>query len=97
MHESPLLPVSAHRIAAERRLAREREAADRALERSRRRVFWQCVALSFAGVPLYALSWRLADDRMADIAVAAGFFVSYALPFFRWLAWHVKTSDAFSA
>ena len=97
MNEPPLLPISADRMAAELRRAREQDAAERGLEGKRRRVFWHCVALSFAGIPLYALSWRLADDRAADIMVAAGFFVSYALPFFRWLAWHVKTSDAFDA
>ena len=97
MNEPPLLPISAPRVAAELRRARERDTAERELERRRRRVFWQCVALSFAGVPLYAMSWRLADNRTADMVVAAGFFVSYALPFFRWLAWHVNTSDAFDA
>jgi hypothetical protein len=96
MNEPPLLPISAHRVAAEQRRAQEKETAVLAWERGRRRVFRQCILLSFAGVPLYALSWRLADNRTADLLVAAGFFVSYALPFFRWLAWHLKTSDAFN-
>lgn len=96
MTEPRLLRISAHRMATEQRRARERETAELAVARERRRVFWQSVSLSFAGVPLYALAWRLADDRIADLVVAAGFFVSYALPFCRWLAWHVKTSDAFS-
>ena len=68
MNEPPLLPISAHRMAAELRRAREQDAAERELEGKRRRVFWYCVALS-----------------------------SYALPFFRWLAWHVNTSNAFDA
>ena len=97
MSQSPLLPLAADRVATELRRAREQEAADQDFERKRRRVMWQCVALCFAGVPLYALSWRIADNRTADLAAAAGFFISYALPFFRWLAYHVKSSDAFGA
>ncbi|HEX7024768.1 MAG TPA: hypothetical protein VF187_08130, partial [Gemmatimonadales bacterium] len=61
----------------------------------RRRTMWQCVALTFSGVPVYAWSWHLTDPRMADIAIASGFFLSYAAPFFRWLAWHVRGSESF--
>jgi hypothetical protein len=95
MPDSPLLGLDPDRIATEERRAREKEAAAQAFERTRSRVFWQCVALGFAGVPFYAWSWHLTDPRDVNLSVAAGFFISYALPFFRWLAYHVRTSDEF--
>jgi hypothetical protein len=95
MPDSPLLELDPQRIVTETRRAREKEEAEEAFERTRRRMLWQCVALSFAGVPLYAWSWHLADPRQVNLFVTAGFFISYALPFFRWLAHHVRTSDEF--
>jgi hypothetical protein len=53
------------------------------------------MALSFAGVPFYAWSWHLTDPREVNVFVAGGFFISYALPFFRWLAYYVRTSEEF--
>jgi hypothetical protein len=88
----PLLDLSPERQAIERRRSAEAEAAVEASDRARRRVLWQCVALSFAGVPIYAWSWHVAEP---GISIALGFFVSYAIPFFRWLAYHVSHSDSF--
>jgi len=95
MPDAPLLDLDPDRIATEARRAREKEAADQAFEQTRHRMLWQCVALSFAGVPFYAWSWHLTDPREVNLFVAAGFFISYALPFFRWLAYHVRTSEEF--
>jgi len=95
MPDSPLLDLDPDRIATEERRAREKEEADRAFGRTRNRMLWQCVALGFAGVPFYAWSWHLTDPREVNLSVAAGFFISYALPFFRWLAYHVRTSEEF--
>ena len=96
MPDSPLLGLDPGRIATEARRAGEKEAAEQAFERAKRRMFRQCIALSFAGVPFYAWSWHLTDPRAVNLFVAAGFFISYALPFFRWLAYHVRTSEEFS-
>ena len=97
MPDTPLLELDPQRIATETRRAREKEEAEAAVERTRRRMLWQCVALSFAGVPFYAWSWHLTDPREVNLFVAAGFFISYALPFFRWLAHHIRTSDEFGS
>jgi len=56
---------------------------------------WQCVALAFIGVPVYAASWGLADPGLTRVAGALGFFVSYAAPFFRWLIYHIRESEEF--
>ena len=90
-----LLSLSPQRQAFERKRAAEIEAGARLARREVRRVYWQCVALAFAGVPIYVWSWQLTDPRLAQIAVAAGFFVTYGLPFFRWLAFHIRRSEAF--
>ena len=95
MSGEPLLELDPERIAAEARRAREKEEATQAFERTRRRMLWQCVALSFAGVPFYAWSWRITDTRQVNLLVAAGFVISYAIPFFRWLAYHIRTSEEF--
>lgn len=95
MSAEPLLELDPDRVATEARRAREREAAEQTIERTRRRVLWQCVALSFVGVPFYAWSWHLTDPRSVNLSVACGFFISYALPFFRWLAHHITTSEEF--
>ena len=73
--------------------AHEREDAERGWLREKHVVMWQCVALSFAGVPLFGLSMYIDDGRRADVALAAAFFVSYAGPFFRWLVFHLKCVD----
>lgn len=96
MPEPPLLGFDPGRVAAETRRAAEKEAAQQSYERTRRRVFWQCVALTLTGVPVYALSWRFTDPLKIDLAIAGGFFLSYALPFFRWLVYHVRHSEEFA-
>lgn len=96
MPEPPLLGFDRGRVAAETRRAAEKEAAQQSYERTRRRVFWQCVALTLTGVPVYALSWRFTDPLKIDLAIAGGFFLSYALPFFRWLVYHVRNSEEFA-
>jgi len=73
--------------------AGERQAAEQDWQRRKHAVMWQCVVLSFAGVPLFGLSMRIDDGRQADIALAAAFFVSYAGPFFRWLIFHLQSVD----
>ena len=90
-----LLDLPADRRATELRRVREREDAALAHEHRKHRVMWQCVALAFSGVPVYAVGWGLADPRLARVAVTFGFFVSYAAPFFRWLIYHVRQSDEF--
>jgi hypothetical protein len=95
MPDTPLLGLDSARVDAEARRARELEDAHRGDERTRKRVFWQCVALTLSGIPIYALSWRFTDPLEIDLAIAGGFFLSYALPFFRWLAYHVSTSEEF--
>jgi hypothetical protein len=96
MPESPLLDLDPGRVAAESRRAAEREEAMLGYERKRKRLFWQCVALSLTGVPVYALSWQFTDPLKINLAIAGGFFLSYALPFFRWLAYHVRNSEEFA-
>jgi hypothetical protein len=95
MPDTPLLGLDSGRVDAEARRARELEEAQLGDERKRKRVFWQCVALTLTGIPIYALSWRFTDPLQIDLAIAGGFFLSYALPFFRWLAHHVSTSEEF--
>ncbi len=73
----------------------ETEAAIEADARAARRVLRQCIALGFAGVPLYAWAWFLGEPRLAEIVAAAGFFVSYALPLARWLYFLVSRSESF--
>ena len=92
---SPLVTLSAERLALEQRKALEAEAAQRAEGRAIRRLFWQCVALTFTGVPIYGYAFGIADNRQAQVVAAAGFFVSYAFPFFRWLHFQVSRSESF--
>ncbi len=83
----------------QRRIEQERadqvEEGIRVSERESRRVFWQCVGLTFCGVPIYAWSWLLTEPGQPELAVAVALFVSYALPFFRWLAFVIRRSEAF--
>jgi hypothetical protein len=95
MRGDPLLELPPDRLALELRRVREREAADAAFDRRRKLMMWQCVALSFLGVPIYAVSWGGADPRMTQLWGALGLFVSYAAPFFRWLAYHIRVADEF--
>ncbi len=88
-----LLTQSAEVREREAARAHEREDAERGWQREKRAVMWQCVALSFAGVPLFGLSMYLDDGRQADVALAAAFFVSYAGPFFWGLVFHLKSAD----
>lgn len=92
---SPLLALPPDRQEIERRRVQEAEQAVRTSERETRRVMWQCVALSLAGVPIYVWSWFLTTPRMPSVAVTLAFVVSYGLPFFRWLAFHVHRSESF--
>jgi hypothetical protein len=96
MPESPLLRLDSARVDAETRRSREQEEARLDYERKRKRLFWQCVALSLTGVPVYALSWRFTDPLKINLAIALGFFLSYALPFFRWLVFHLRHSEEFA-
>ncbi|HEU5217106.1 MAG TPA: hypothetical protein VFU23_00505 [Gemmatimonadales bacterium] len=82
-----------HRM--EQRHADQAEKAAHAAEREVRRVYRQCIGLAFAGVPIYALSWHFTDPSTTRLAVALALFVSYALPFFRWLGFIVSRSEHF--
>lgn len=94
-HEPKLLDVSASRRQREQRRAEEVDALDRAAVRRDRGVLVQCIALAFAGVPFYAWSWHVSDPGLAQVWSALGFAVSYAAPFFRWLVYHMRTSEEF--
>lgn len=95
MTRGRMLDPSTERERRERRRA-EQQAEDELVDRrKRRRMLWQCVALTFIGVPVYAYSWHLTDLRMAEVAISAGFVLSYAAPFFRWLAYHISESEEF--
>ena len=94
MRDGRLLELPAERREVEKRRALEEEAGYEAFERRRARVFWQCVALSFAGVPLYAWSWHLTGDS-ARVAAAGALVISYAVPFFRWVVYLVSESEEF--
>jgi hypothetical protein len=96
MPETPLLELDPGRVAVESRRAAEQEESRLGYDRQRKRVFWQCVALSLTGVPVYVLSWQFTEPLKIDLAIAGGFFLSYALPFFRWLAYHVRNSEEFA-
>lgn len=90
---SPLITLPKEKLEREARRIAEREAGDRAWNRENRRVFWQCIALAFTGVPVYGLSMALHDPRQVEIARSAAFFVTWGLPYFRWLAFHVKRME----
>ena len=93
--EAPLLRLSPERRDAERRRALEQEKSVRRGRQKALQVFWQCIALSFAGVVIYAWSWHLTDPRRIDLAISLGFAVTYDLPFFRWLAYYISESEMF--
>jgi hypothetical protein len=81
------------RLAKEHRRASETEAAHKAWARETRRVFWQCTALAFLGVPVYALSWYLTDPDQVGLAHAGAFCVSYVGPWARFLVFHLRRAD----
>lgn len=97
MTREPLLALPPERRDIELRRVEAAEATADAFERRRRRVMWQCVALSLLGVPIYAASWGSTDVRTNQLLLALGFFISYAAPFFRWLAYHVRISGEFGS
>ncbi len=90
---APLVTLPAERLAREGRLARDREAAQTAWHATRRRVFWQCVGLSFLGVPVSAWSWSMTDEPRATVVQALAFCISYVGPWARLLIFHVRESD----
>jgi hypothetical protein len=92
---SRLLDVSASRRDREQRRAEEIDALNRDAERKYRRVIVQCIALAFLGVPFYGWGMHVDGSERAEIWTALGFAVSYAAPFFRWLAYHTRTSEEF--
>jgi hypothetical protein len=90
-----LLDVASSRRDREARRAGEIEASNRYSERRGRRVLIECIALAFLGVPFYAWSWHVSDPDVARVWSALGFAISYAAPFFRWLVYHMRSSDTF--
>ena len=96
MSDQPILPIPQSRRGREARRAAEVDAAENFSRRTNRRVMVECVALTLLGTPFYAWSWHGTDPDRAAIWTAAGFAVSYAGPFFRWLVHHTRTSDTFN-
>jgi hypothetical protein len=88
-----MIILPAERLAKELRRASETEAAHKAWARENRRVFWQCAALAFLGVPVYAVSWYLTDPDQADLLQAGAFCVSYVGPWARFLAFHLRRAE----
>jgi len=64
LNPEPLLDLPPDRRTTELRRVREREQAAEGHERRKHRVMWQCVALAFLGVPVYAASWSLTDPAL---------------------------------
>ena len=64
-------------------------------ERTARRVLAECIGLAFLGVPFYAWSLYVPNQGLAEVWSALAFAVSYAAPFFRWLVYHMQTSEEF--
>jgi len=91
-----LLDLPPEQQEKEARRAAEQEAAVRETARAHLRVFKQCILLTFLGVPVYAYSWRLSDPHASELTAALAFLVSYAAPFFRWLAYQVSQSESFA-
>ena len=89
----PLLPISDAQRARETAHATAAEEAERQSRREAHRVAWQCVALTFLGVPLYLWSWHLNDARQSAVVASAAFLVSYAAPFFRWVVYRVGRDE----
>ena len=89
----PMIILPAERLAKELRRATETEAAHKAWARETRRVFWQCSALAFLGVPVYAVSWYLTDPDQVGLAQAGAFCVSYVGPWARFLVFHLRRAD----
>lgn len=95
MSNPRLLDLSSEQQERERRQADQEQADQDAFEHRRGRVLWQCVALTFTGVPLYVWSWSLTDGRQSELAASFALVLSYVAPFFRWLAYHIRESEEF--
>ena len=95
MDRSRLLDISPERRAREQSRAEEIDALNRAAERKRRSMIFQCIALAFLGVPFYGWGMHIDGTVRAEVWTAMGFAVSYAGPFLRWLAYHTSTSEEF--
>jgi hypothetical protein len=91
-----LLVLPPEQLERETRRAAEQEAAEQATARTRMRVYGQCILLTFLGVPVYLYSWHLTDPRSSELAATLAFLVSYAAPFFRWLAYQINESGSFA-
>lgn len=87
--------MSAARRDRERRRADEIDRQHRDADRKRRWFLVQCVGLAFVGVPFYGLSMLTDNQGHAEMWSALAFAVSYAAPFFRWLVYHMQTSEEF--
>ena len=96
MSGQPILPISESRRGREARRAAEVDAAENLSRRTNRLVIVECVLLTLLGTPFYAWSWHVIAPDRAAIWTAAGFAVSYAGPFFRWLFHHTRTSETFN-
>jgi len=92
-----LLDVPTARREREARRAGEIEHGNRVTERAGRRAFAECIALAFLGVPFYAWSWHVEATDRAQVWSALGFAISYAAPFFRWVLYHMRTSETFDS
>ena len=91
---SPMISLSAERVAREVRHASEREAAYTAWAGENRRVFWQCAAIAFLGAPVYAWgSWYLTDPDQIRLARASAYCVTYVGPWARFLVFHLRRAD----
>ena len=88
----PLLQVPESQRIREERQASLRAAQARAWERSVRRLILQCILLTLLGVPLYGFAWHLTDPRQTQLVVAGALLISYALPLFRLLIFHVRAT-----
>ena len=97
MTDPRLLDVPPARREREARRAGEVEHGNQVSERAARRVIAECIGLAFLGVPFYAWSWHVADPDRAQVWSALGFAISYAAPFFRWVLYHMRTSETFGS
>ena len=90
-----LLDLSPEQQELERRRADQEEADQQAFERRRNRVLWQCAAFTFTGIPLYVWSWHLTDGRQSELAASLALVLSYVVPIFRWVFYHISVSEEF--
>jgi hypothetical protein len=97
MTDPQLLDVSAARREREARRAVEIDESNRLTERAGRRALAECIGLAFLGVPFYAWSWHVENPDQARVWSALGFAITYAGPFFRWVLYHMRTSETFDS